>query len=451
MKKKQLSLLLACTMVTGLTACGGSTTATQAPATQAPAAAETTAEAAKTDAAPAAGGKITVLLPQHEMDTVGFYEKKSKEFQDQTGIEVELINMSWDEVANRVIAEMSSGGSSYDVIEFDNSWVARFNDNDWLEPLNGYVTDEIKNGIVPGLLDKFTAEGNLYGIVWNNDTRFLMYNKQKLADAGIEKVPTTWKELTEATTKMKDAGVADYGYVDSYMQAQSGCNEFVQTVYSFGGNFFDKDGNPVMATDAGIKAAYEYLASAYADGVVDPNCISADYETCANTYYSGSTAFFIQAWPGVYASANDPSVSNIVDQTDVAPTAISGDGTTPCVLTLPEAMAIPKTSKNKDAAWKYIEFMSSKDFDKEKCETIGALPVYTDLFADADLLASYPYWEQFGTQSENAKGLPDLLWFDEFSNVVQIESINIITGGESVEDGLASMQSQCEEIMKNYK
>ena len=37
--------------------------------------------------------------------------------------------MGWDNVADRVTAEMSSGGSSYDVIEFDNAWVAKCAEN----------------------------------------------------------------------------------------------------------------------------------------------------------------------------------------------------------------------------------------------------------------------------------------------------------------------------------
>ena len=39
----------------------------------------------------------------------------TRKFEEETGITVELINMGWDNVADRVTAEMSSGGSSYDV------------------------------------------------------------------------------------------------------------------------------------------------------------------------------------------------------------------------------------------------------------------------------------------------------------------------------------------------
>mgnify|MGYP002540311547 FL=1 len=73
-----------------------------------------------------AGRKITVLLPNHEMDTVGFMETETRKFEEETGIQVELINMSWENVADRVMTEMAAKGDSYDVIEFDNAWVPKF-------------------------------------------------------------------------------------------------------------------------------------------------------------------------------------------------------------------------------------------------------------------------------------------------------------------------------------
>ena len=153
------------------------------------------------------GEKITVILPRHEMDTIGFHEEKTRQFEKETGIEVELINMGWDQVADRLIADLTAGGGSYDVIEFDNAWVEKFTHNDWLEPLDGYVTDEIMSGMVPGLLDKFSADGHLYGITWNNDTRFYMYNKAKLDAAGIEKAPETWAEVVEDAKILKEKGL----------------------------------------------------------------------------------------------------------------------------------------------------------------------------------------------------------------------------------------------------
>lgn len=222
-------------------------------------------------------------------------------------------------------------------------------------------------------------------------------------------------------------------------------------VYSFGGDFFDKNGNLTVTTDPAVKAAYEYLV----DGLntskfIDPGSLTSDYETVANVFNMGQSAFFIQAWPGIYQSANDPEQSMIVGAVAVADYALGENGVQ-SVLTLPEAMAIPTASKNKDAAWAYIEYMSSKAFDKRKAETIGALPIWSELFEDPDLLELYPHWASFGKQSEYAHGLQSLLWYDEFSNILQIETQKILLGLVNVDEGWEGFNQQAAGNKKRSK
>lgn len=399
------------------------------------------AQTPATPANPTSGTKITVILPEHEMDTIGFHKAKTEEFTKQTGIEVELINMGWENVAERVMADLVAGGGSFDVIEFDNAWVAKFTQNDWLEPLDDYVSPEIKAGMLPGLLNKFSMNGSLYGIAWNNDTRFYMYNKDLLEKAGITKVPETWDEVSAAAAALQSSGAAKFAYIDTYKQEQMGCNELLFVIYSFGGKLFDDKMNPIVATDPGVRAAYEYLAKAYSGKVFDPSSLTVDYEAVSNVFCMGDTALFLQAWPGVYADANNADISKIVGNIAVADYSVSKTGAEQAVLTLPEAMAIPKTSKNKEAAWEYIEFISSKSIDKERSLAIGSLPIWSELYSDADLLKLYPYWDKFGKQAMHAKGYPDIVWVDEFADTLAKVSQGILTGNVSVDDGLKQMQS----------
>ena len=393
--------------------------------------------------------KITVIIPKHEMDTKGFFEQKTREFEKASGIQVEFISMSWDNVADKITAEMATNGTSFDVMEFDNAWVAKFVTNGWVAPLDEFLTEDMKNGILPGLLEKFSYKGQHYGIPWNNDTRFFMYNKKKLADAGISAPPKTWTELAEQSKILKSKGLVKYGFIDSLMQAQSGTNELTYFVYTFGGDFLDKDSKPAASGDKGVKAAYEFLSKGLQeDKIIDPASVSSDYQTVANVFLKGDTAFFVQAWPGVYTMADDPSVSKIKGEIAVAPYALGADESSAKVLTLPEAYAIPQSSKNKKEAWEYIKFMSSKDFDKQKGQEIGALPIWKDNFNDADLLKMYPYWESFGKQSQNAKGLQDILWYDEMSNIVQVESLKILMNKASVDEGLKTMDEQFKKKMR---
>ena len=73
------------------------------------------------------------------------------------------------------------------------------------------------------------------------------------------------------------------------------------------------------------------------------------------------------------------------------------------------------------------------------------------MLTDADLLAKLPFWENFSKQIGYAKGLPNVLWYDEFVNILTIESQKILLGQVSVDEGLASIQAQCEAAMKDYE
>jgi len=392
--------------------------------------------------------KITVILPQNEMDTVGFMKQQTDAFEKETGIQVELINMSWDNVAAKLTVEMSSGGSSYDVIEFDNTWVSKFTTNKWVVPLDSYMTQDMKTGIIPGLQKIFSVDNQTYGIPWNNDTRFFMYNKSKLDAAGITNPPSTWDELIQDSKILQSKSLVKYGIIDAFAQSQSLTNEITYMVYSNGGDFL-KDGKPAVTANSAVTEAYDFLQKGLnIDKIIDPASLTSDQANAANVFCQGDTAFFLQAWAGVYEAANNAETSKIVNQIAVAPYAIGKDPKTNIVLSMPEAMAIPTKSNNKDSAWKYIQYMASMSFDKNKALTIGALPIYSKTFNDSDVLKKYPYWVNFGKQSENAKGLQQILWYDKFSNVIQVMSQKILLNQVSTSDGMQQIQDQLNQISK---
>ncbi|MGB4412334.1 MAG: extracellular solute-binding protein, partial [Atribacterales bacterium] len=151
---------------------------------------------------------ITVIMPRHEMDIKGVWERQTREFEEKSGIKVELIQMAWERVADKIVTEMASGGSAFDVIEFDNVWPAKFLSAGWLISLNEFIDPATVDKILPGLVSTFSKDGHLYGMTWNNDTRFFMYNNEKLKNAGIAVPPKTWTEFTEQTKKLQTANLA---------------------------------------------------------------------------------------------------------------------------------------------------------------------------------------------------------------------------------------------------
>ncbi|NQS88716.1 extracellular solute-binding protein [Patescibacteria group bacterium] len=101
--------------------------------------------------------EITLIMPSHEADILGYFEKKAVEFERQTGTKINIVSADWDHVADKVLPALAAGSSAYDIVEFDNCWVAQFAQTGWLRPLEAYAGENYIKGILPALLNLFSA------------------------------------------------------------------------------------------------------------------------------------------------------------------------------------------------------------------------------------------------------------------------------------------------------
>lgn len=419
-------------------------TAEPAAATAAPAATtapEATAAPADTSA-PAAGEKITVIFPKHEADIKGAFEARIHEFEKESGIQVELIQSDWDSVANRVVPELATQGSAYDVVEFDNGWVAQWCGAGWVTPLNDYMDKGYTDDMIPGLVNLFTCpDGKLYGVVWNNDTRFFHYNAAKLKEAGFTDPPKTWDEFTAQSLAAQKKGVVKYGMAPFWNQEWSLGNEFHFWTYAFGGELVDDKGCIKFDKDPNTLKAVQYMMDSLKNGVSDPAGLTYNQAAAQDLFLKGDTLFMPQAIAGLMAYTKDPTISKVDGQIEsgLVPAVEGGKS---AALTLPEAYAIPVNSQHKDAAWKFIQYMTSKETNKKLAQEIGILPIWVDQYSDPELTTLYPYWKDFQAQLTTARGLTKVTWYSDFVDISTAELHKALAGEQTAQKALDNMASQ---------
>ena len=393
-----------------------------------------------------AQNSISVIFPKHEADLSGAFAARVGEFEKAARIKVNLVQMGWDDVNNKLTAEMASGGSAYDVVEFDNGNVAAWLGAGWVVPLDPYMPKGYTTGMIPGLVDLFSgADGKLYGIVWNNDTRFFFYNAAMLQKAGIKGPPSTWDELIAQSKILQSKGIAKYGMAGFWKAEWALANDFHFYIYTYGGTIVDKKGNLLFKDDPNTVAACQEMVRFLKEGVVDPASLTYDQEAVNNIFLKGDVAFLNQGIPGIMAYAQDPARSKVAGQIKVG-VVPGGKAGKSAALTLPEAYAIPKGSRNKSAAWKFIEFMTSRETNKKLAQQIGLIPIWTDLYTDPDLVKLYPYWADFSRQMGSAQGLSVLTWYNNFVDVIITESQKMLSGKADVRTSLNEMA----DLLKDY-
>ena len=117
MKKKLVSLLLVTAMsVTALAGCGSKADGTEG--------------SKKEDKKEAQS--ITFMAPDWAVPT----DEQLDEFTKETGIEVVVNEVGWDDIREKTVTAAAGGQAVADVVEVDWSWVGEFYAADWLEPLD---------------------------------------------------------------------------------------------------------------------------------------------------------------------------------------------------------------------------------------------------------------------------------------------------------------------------
>lgn len=394
------------------------------------------------DPGPFVDQAIIIIMPQHEMDLVGFWPRLVKEFEEQTGAEAQLVQMAWERMAEKVVPAMETGSSAYDVAELDNGWVALFGTAGYLEPLDAWLPEGFTEGMVPGHLDLFSWGGQLYGIVWNNDTRFFMYNKAMLEEAGFDAPPTTWDEMVEQCRVMQEKGLCEYCLAQPWNEPWVVCNELHFWTYSFGGEFVDEEYNIIWNDpEKGAVEALTFLTGLVEEGIVDLASLTYLQIDQQDIFLAGKIPFLPQAWPSVYAYAQDPELSKIVGQVGIAMVPGKEEGMT-AALSLPEALSIPIKATNKELSAEFIKFIGSREVSKRMAQEIGALPIYVDLYTDPEILELYPYWEEFAPQMETARGLTQVTWYNEFAAITGVEVQKALAGEQTAQEALDAAADQ---------
>ncbi|WP_431218356.1 ABC transporter substrate-binding protein [Leifsonia xyli] len=336
------------------------------------------------------------------------------DFTKQTGVKVKLEVIGWNDLQTRIQTAVTSGQGP-DVLNIGNTWAAS------LQATGAFLPFDDANMKAIGGSDKFVkaalatggAEGKpvtsvpLYGLAYG-----LYYNKKMFSDAGVQP-PTTWEELVAAAKKLTTG--SQYGFslaAGSYTENVHFA--FINSAQN-GGEWFDKKGNPTFDSQENVDGIKRYLDLMQTDKVVNPS--NAQYDNgvqAVNDFATGKVAMIL--------SQNNADASIVAngmknDQYGVVPFPAPEGGKPIATFIAGINLSIFKNTKQKDAALKFVKYMTSKDVQTTLGKPYASLPVLNDakpVFTDnAEEAATFQ--KIYNTMS---KPLPLVPAEDQFENTV---------------------------------
>lgn len=306
--------------------------------------------------------------------------------------------------------------------------------SDFLEPLNKRSWAKNFNpALAPAMENK---SGEFFALPADTDVAGIVYNKKVLADAGIDPATlTTWDDFAAAAAKLKSAGVTPISASGKDSWFAGNIADFIA---SGAVNKSEKAGLiKGEFASAGYTKVLDLVQSWQKNGYFNADFSSATTDDLTRSLAQGKTAFiFVQNY--VVASAlgfvPDAELGYFpIPSASGKPYLVGGEG---------HAYGVSKTSKHKDQALEYIDFLAQPDNLGKLASAIGGIPGLTNAKSDLGVLqASYEKFVKPGTfpldPYFDRVYLPNGMW-----DTMVTTTSGVVTGQSGVSESVGQVKKQ---------
>jgi multiple sugar transport system substrate-binding protein len=390
------------------------------------------------------------LLMEGVPDTF-FVQNLLPEFEKSSGIKVQFEVVNYAQMHAKLLPQLMVRKGAYDAIVVDNYWAGEFPAGGWLEPLDNLVkkTPSIQlNKYVPSMLDMVGYyQKKLYMIPFYNYTMLLFYREDMMKDPKLQKeykakfgkdlaIPNNLKDYVDLVGFMTRDGV--YGASMMGLKPDPICMEFSNYLFSLGGDYYDrKTWKATINNEKGIEAAKLYARAM--KNYAPPGAPGYGFDEAIQLFNQGKAFSIVTFWM-FYVDMRDPEKSQVAGKVGLSKmpggTNLNGGW----------GWAIPKSSPNKEAAWKFITWVESFDIAKKRALEGGA-PTRSDVFTDPQVVAKFPWYPQVMDILKTAKPVPEFTYSSQMIEVVGRE-LSLIMEGKDVKQALDTAAVELDKLAK---
>ncbi|WP_052356588.1 ABC transporter substrate-binding protein [Faecalimicrobium dakarense] len=362
------------------------------------------------------------------------------DFEKETGVKVE--KKIYTDYQTQLKTDLI-GGTAPDVFYLDVNVAPELIDSGVVEPLNQHITDEFKvNDIYPNLIEGFKDEsGEIYAMPKDYSSLGVYYNENLLKEAGYTKddIPTElekWPEfLKELQSKLPEGKKA--ATIDPELARLMG---FIE---ANGADVVDKDGYSNLS-DPKVVETLELIDSLFKNGSTK-QASELGFGWNGDAFGSEASAIMLEGnWVVGHLRDNFP---NVKYGTLEMPT-YKGEKSN---LLFTVGYAMNKESKNKENAWKFINYASGEKGMTTWTTGSGTLPARKSVTEatkvdENEILKAHIAGAEYGTVWQKGLTLP--IVDREFKNYMPAAILGDLTVKEAMDKATETANKDIKSQMK---
>lgn len=313
----------------------------------------------------AEGSQITIgVIPAGYFNNL---ETVLPDFETLTGVDVRLEMIPPGQIRQKAVLDLSSKTGTYASHAADPMYYPLYVANGWIDPLDHYLDDDKLTDnawfdyedILEGWRGVTSVDGTPYGIPYDGEATVQVYRKDVYDDLGIGPAET----LEEYMANAEQAHDPDNRLWGAALRGFRGAGQnmyIYPSIYrSWGGEWFDEDGNMTVSNEIAVAALewYVELLNNYAPSGVE----NWNWPDIADAFGQGNVATYIDAHSSA-AVINDQDKSKVIDKIGFArwPEGPAGKRVTSIWnWSFPINGAL--SDKDKQATWLFTQWAASKE------------------------------------------------------------------------------------------
>lgn len=332
---------------------------------------------------------ITVTIVAHSGHQATPWYNEKGNIKEKYGIDLNVIEISPDEIYSRVFLEISQRTGAYDIIQYNSAWIGDY--ESYILPLDDYVAKDNDAIGYSDILPAFNKAQNIWGgkkvsVTLDGDTFLLYYRKDLFKDEGEKSAfkakfgyelpdpPKTWQQVVNIAkffTRKKGEKLAGrtltkdfYGYAD---QAKRG-RVYYWYLFRFvpfnapNPHYFDPDTMEPKINSSGSIAALENMKEILKYS--PPGVLAWEWDELYNAAMSDGTVAMWIHWTDEGRGFNKLTPLSVenppLPELGISPTPgieLNGKFYQFSIVDSAWVCSISKDSKNPDAAYEVLKYM----------------------------------------------------------------------------------------------
>ncbi|MEJ7648309.1 MAG: sugar ABC transporter substrate-binding protein [Nakamurella sp.] len=350
------------------------------------------------------------------------------------GLTITVNPLPWD-AAHSKYQTAIAGGSTPDIAQMGTTWMSDFQDA--FAPIPTSIDTSV---FFEGSAKTNEVGGTMLGVPWYVDTRVFYYRKDLAEKAGWKEFPKTWDEFKKFGKDLQTKAGAKWG-IGLPATGTDSFQSMLMFPWSAGAKLTNDDNSKWTLDSQQWIDALTYYQSFFSDGISNPNPDTGAGAAEA-AFVDGSTPVLVAGPSGIGSISKAGGGADYQSKFAVGRVPSNSSSTS---FVGGSNLVVFKNSKNADAAWKFIQWMSTPEVQVRWQKAVGDLPAVKSAWQDKTL-ADDPFLKVFGAQLEDTAAPPTVTTWTQVSAAADKVLEQIVRSNADPATSLKSLQSQADSI-----